>query len=51
MINRAYQMTGIKIGFLINGSATIRWPLGKSYFTSYLTLYLKIMDLVSKYKK
>lgn len=32
MINRAYQMTGIKIGFLISGSATIEWPLGKLFY-------------------
>lgn len=39
MVNIAPQMAVIDI--LINGSATIVWPFGKSYFT----LYQKIMDL------
>lgn len=39
------------IDFLINGSATIVWPFGKSYFSPYFTLYPKIMDLGSKCKK
>lgn len=50
-MNRASQMTVIRIGFLVNGSAKIGWPFGRSYFIPYFTLYTKMMDLGSKCKK